>query len=102
MTADWTQNLRLLKVVVAVLTTLIVLGLILLAVGMARTAGRMSDRDARSPKTHSLPAGATLVASSLADDRVLLHLQINGRDVLQVVDLASGKLVRELTLEASP
>jgi hypothetical protein len=102
MTADWTQNLRLLKVIVAVLTTLIVIALVLLVWGMARTAGRMSDRAATAPKTHALPPGATLVSTSLADDRVLLHLRRDGRDVLQVIDLASGKLVRELTLEAAP
>ena len=99
MTADWTQNTRALKVVVAVLTALIVIGLVLLVWGMARIAKRMTDRSAAEPHTHALPPGAELVRSDLADDRVLLHLRIDGRDVLQVVDLATGKLVRQLTLE---
>jgi hypothetical protein len=102
MTADWTQNLRALKLVVAVLTGLIMIGLGLLVWGMARTTSRMSDRDASAPKSHALPPGAALVASSLQDDRVLLHLRLDGRDVLQVVDLASGRLLRQLTLEPAP
>ena len=102
MTADWTQNTRALKIVVAVLTGLIVIGLMLLVWGMARTAKRMTDRSAAEPRGYELPAGAELVRSDLDDDRVLLHLRIDGRDVLQVIDLTTGKLVRQLTLEPTP
>ncbi|MEQ9642499.1 MAG: DUF6476 family protein [Alphaproteobacteria bacterium] len=99
MDSDWTQNTRALKVVVAVLTGLIVIGMVLLVWGMARTSKRMTDRSAAAPHSHALPPGAELVRTDLADDRVLLHLRIDGQDVLQVVDLSTGKLVRQLTLE---
>lgn len=102
MAADWTQNTRALKVVVGVLTTLIFIGLGLLVWGMARSAKRMTDHAAAAPRSYPLPAGAELVRADLADDRVLLHLRLDGRDVLQVVDLTTGKLVRQLTLEPAP
>ena len=39
----WTENTRALKILITVMTVLLVLGLIALVVGMARTAKKMSD-----------------------------------------------------------
>lgn len=102
MTADWTQNTRALKLVVAVLTALIVIGLGLLVWGMARTGQRIGERAAGEPRSHTLPPGARLVRSALDGDRVLLHLEVDGGTVLQVVELSSGTLLRQLTLEPAP
>ncbi len=96
------------------------IGLILLAVGMARTAGKMVEeaeeqQAARAPATAAggeglrgehraaLPAGTRLV--SIAADGGLLYLHLvdaEGRPHIRVLDAASGERRARIDLEPAP
>lgn len=92
------------------MTTLLVAGLILLVIGMARTARqsevRTTDGGAvRMGDLHvAIPAGHRLIGSSLSDEALVLHLA-RGDDsamVLLIVDLESGAIRRRVLLEPAP
>ena len=117
MRADWAQNISLLKALVGLMTALIVAGLILFIVGIARTtteltapAGAAMETPA-APMTAAsfgdvriaIPEGARLVAFEAAGSRLLLHLETpEGRQSILVVDLESGRRLGRLELEPGP
>lgn len=101
MTADWTENTRALKLLVIGMTVLLVGGLVLLAVGMARTASKMSAELGDVPV--SVPAGSSLIGVTADSGRLYLALRHGdgGQEVL-VLDAASGRTLGRLDLAATP
>ena len=113
MTAHWTENTRALKILIIVMTSLIFLGLIALVYGVARTAGQMTEKQEKQDRATAartdaagivhatLPAGAVIVSTAIADRRALIHLRIEGEDYLLTLDTKTGarkgfiRLVRE-------
>lgn len=114
MTADWTQNTARLKLLVAIMTALLVAGLVLLAVGMARTAGKMtrsenptaSVADASVPFGElklRLPAGVQIVEMTTGDGRLYLRTEDEaGLSVIYVIDGKDGRHLGRILLEAAP
>jgi len=96
---DWAQNTRALKLLVLVMTTLLVLGLILLVVGLARTAGELG-RGIGEVRVE-LPAGARIEEASLDGERLLLRLSGPGAGerTLLLVEVATGRRLGLLRLE---
>ncbi len=96
MTTDWTENGRGLKILIAVMTTLLVAGLIALVVGMIKTA-----REAKvAPGVHdvALPAGATVRQVATGEGQVLIWVSTAEGEVLIVIDPATGKEISRLRL----
>jgi len=101
MAADWTQNTKALKILVGVMTTLLVVGLIVLVIGMARTAGDMSAQV--GTRDVALPAGATVLETTAADGRLYLTLQHgDGRQSILVLNAQDGRPLGELRLVPGP
>ena len=99
MSTDWTQNGRGLKLLVAVMTLLLVAGLVLLVVGLARTAGELSAT-APAPLPGfpdlelTLPAGMRIVETTAAGTRLYVRAEdAGGRGVIFVVDAEAGQVV---------
>ncbi len=105
MTQHWTENSTRLKLLVGVMTTLLVIGLILLVVGIARTSKELGGQSAQSAArigevTVKLAPGDTLV--DLTSDNGRLYLAIrraDGRQVVVVLDSKTGERLGRLNLE---
>lgn len=98
MAAHWTENTRTLKLLIAVMTTLLVAGLIALIYGMARTTKEMSAQF--GDVGLKLPAGTRLSGLSSGDGRLYLALDhADGGQSVLVLDAATGKRLGELRLE---
>lgn len=83
------------------MTTLLVAGLVLLVVGMARTANEF-DRGFGEARI-ALPDGARVVETAATDDRLFLRLEEAGgaRSIL-VFDLQRKALLGRIRLEEGP
>jgi hypothetical protein len=99
MAGDWTQVPRWLKLSVVVMTLLLGAGLIALAVGIARTAGRM----AATPQTIGelgieLPAGQEIRQVGAGDGRLYIAIAPPGGPIesILVLDVASGRRLGSL------
>ncbi|MDP6689416.1 MAG: hypothetical protein QF384_07970 [Alphaproteobacteria bacterium] len=108
MTQHWTENSTRLKLLVGVMTTLLVIGLILLVVGIARTSKDLTEQSAQlAAKIGDLPVriapGDTLI--DLTADGGKLYLGLRHRDGGQsvlVLDAKNGERLGRLKLEAAP
>lgn len=108
MARDWTRNALGLKLLIAGMTALLVAGLVLLIVGMARTAGELGRGGAAAPAGFGelrlpVPAGARLEGVTADGGRLYLDIRDNGgRSQLLVVDAAEGRLLGRIVLEPGP
>jgi hypothetical protein len=101
MTADWTENTKALKLLIIVMTTLLIGGLILLMVGMARTAGEMSETV--GDIEIALPADAEIVSMNVNDGRIyaLVKLSDGNRSVL-VYETTTGRALGQIGIVTTP
>ncbi|MBT3371610.1 MAG: hypothetical protein HOA08_19215 [Rhodospirillaceae bacterium] len=108
MTQHWTENSTRLKLLVGGMTTLLVIGLILLVVGIARTSKELTEQSEQlAAKIGDVPVkmapGDTLI--NLSADNGKLYLAIRHGDGTQsvlVLDAKNGKQLGRLELETSP
>jgi len=91
------------------MTVLLVGGLVLLIVGMARTAGELGRGEAVAVPSGfgelrlTLPPGARLESVTAGGDRLYLRLAAaDGKTELLVVDAARGRLLGRIVLEPQP
>ena len=103
---DDTMNLRLLKILVAVMGALLVAGVVVLAVAIA---GRLTHRPPPPPGAAftappiTLPHGASIERMSTGPDRIVLEiLRSDGSAGLVVIDLATGRLLGTIPLKEAP
>lgn len=116
MGANWTETSTGLKLLVITMTGLLVVGLILLAVGLARTAGELGRivaadggpaAAARSAQSFEgefeieIPAGTRLRSITATDD--LLYLHVGGAvDTIVVLDRRTGAERARIILRPAP
>ena len=105
MTQHWTENSTRLKLLVGVMTTLLVIGLILLVVGIAKTSKELSDQAAINmgevPLT--LATGDSLINVTADDGRLYLAIRhADGRQSIKVVDASTGSVIGQFVLETTP
>jgi hypothetical protein len=101
MAEDWTENSRVLKVLIIGMTTLLILGMIAFIIGMARTASKMSEK--MGDIETAVPAGATLINVAVGDKRLYLGLRkTDGSQSVLVVSKTSGRRIGELHLMPAP
>ena len=99
------MNLRFLKILVAVMGALLVVGVVVLAVSIA---ARMGHRPATPGQAFTAPAitlphGASIEKMSVGADRIVLEILLADRFAeLVVIDLATGRLVEMVPLKEAP
>ena len=89
------MSIQALKVAVVVMGILIVAGLVMMAVTIASRLSAIAEADsALSDRVAlTLPPGATIVETDLDGDRLALRLDTPEGPVVQILDLASGRLI---------
>ena len=118
MGANWTETSTGLKLLVITMTGLLVVGLILLAVGLARTAGALgrivaadgvpaaAARPAQSFEGEfeiEIPAGTRLRSITATDDLLYLHVGGAGAaDTIVVLDRRTGAGRARIILRPAP
>ena len=105
MTQHWTENSTRLKLLVGIMTTLLVVGLILMVIGIAKTSKELSDQAAQSMKDIAVELGQDDTMTDLTADDGRLYLGIrhkDGRQSIRVLDAKTGKPVGLIRLEAKP
>ena len=108
MTTDWTENTRALKILIWVMTTLLVVGMVALFVGMAKTASEIPAATAplvvgSGPvdlRNVVLPKGSEIRQVAAGNGQLLLWLATRDGDLLLVLDPASGKELARYRLVA--
>jgi hypothetical protein len=113
MTQHWTENSTRLKLLVGVMTTLLVIGLILLVVGIARTSKELSDQSTQSAGKIAagkmgdvavkLAPGDDLIDLTADNGRLYLAIrQADGGQAVIVLDAVTGARLGRLRLEPGP
>ena len=105
MTQHWTENSTRLKLLVGIMTTLLVVGLILLVVGIAKTSKELSDQAALNmgDVPIALAPGDRLIDLSADDGRLYLGIRHkDGGQSVKVVDTATRKVIGQYLLKAKP
>ncbi len=96
--------MRALKILVAVMGVLIVVGTATLAVLLVRRAGGDAVPSAAAPSTSALlrqldePSGTVIAAIALNADRLAIHLRGGGPDRVVLVDPRNGATVARVAL----
>ncbi len=107
MTQHWTENSARLKLLVGVMTTLLVIGLILLVVGIARTSRELTAQSEQlAAKIGDVPVvlapGDKLIGVTADMGRLYLAVQHrDGRQSVLVLDGNSGERLGQLNLETT-
>lgn len=108
MTQHWTENSTRLKLLVGVMTTLLVIGLILLVVGIARTSKELTEQGEKlAAKIGDLPVtiapGDTLIDLTADGGKLYLGLRHgDGKQSVLVLDSKTGEQLGRLKLETTP
>jgi hypothetical protein len=110
MRRDWTQNGLGLKLLVGIMTVLLLAGLVLLVLGLARTAGEMARGtagEARLPGFPDivlrLPAGARIVETTAAGRLYYVRAEApSGEGVVFIVDAEAGTLLGRIRVVGGP
>ena len=108
MTQHWTENSTRLKLLVGVMTTLLVIGLILLVVGIARTSKELSGQSEKlaaqiGEVAVKLAPGDALIELTADNGRLYLGIRHgDGRQSVMVLDAATGARLGQFNLEAKP
>ncbi len=94
MSEHWTENTKALKISIAVMTALLVIGLIVLVVGMARTAGKLSRGDSVAMVGEhrvTIPTGSRV--QSVSADGGRLYVTLEGADgtTILILDGSTGQ-----------
>ncbi len=87
------------------MTTLLVIGLILMVIGIAKTSKEMSEKAAMSmgDVPVNLQPGDTLIDLTADDGRLYLGIRHgDGRQSIKVLDAATGAPVGQLLMETGP
>ena len=105
MTQHWTENSTRLKLLVGVMTTLLIIGLILLVVGIAKTSKDLSD--AGTQNLGDLPVdfahGDELIDLTADDGRLYIGIKHkDGRQTIKVIDASNGRSVGQFILGEKP
>jgi hypothetical protein len=97
------MNQRALKILVAVMTALLVVGIAALAIGIA---GKLAQRSPPLPAAAftapqiTLPHGASIERMSTGPDRIVLEILLSdGSAELVEIDLATGRLLGTIPLK---
>jgi hypothetical protein len=100
------MNLRFLKILVAVMGVMLIIGVVALA---ATIAARMASRGPAAPTTVAtappitLPHGASIEHVSVGSDRIVLEILLADRSAqLVVIDLATGRVAGIFPLREAP
>jgi|SRR5579872_4974129 len=101
------MNQRALKILVAVMTALLVVGIAGLAIGIANKLARRPTAPppaaAFTAAPITLPHGASIERMSTGPDRIVLEVLLaDGSAELVVIDLATGRLVGVFPLKEAP
>ncbi|MDE0941379.1 MAG: hypothetical protein OSB58_02945 [Alphaproteobacteria bacterium] len=97
-----------LKLLVGVMTTLLVVGLILMVVGIARTSKELSEQSEQlAAKIGDVPVqiapGDSLLNVSASSGKLYLAVSHrNGKQSIIVIDAMTGERLGQLKLEVSP
>ncbi len=108
MTQHWTENSTRLKLLVGVMTTLLVIGLILLVVGIAKTSKELTEQsEAIAAKIGDVPVqlapGDSLINLSADGGKLYLGLRHgDGSQSVLVLDGKTGEQLGRLKLETAP
>jgi hypothetical protein len=95
------RHVRLLKISIAIMTALLILGIVALVFGMARQASRLGTPSTRAlPSAASKPYGQTLklgqgqlAGVSTSNDFLILHWKGAAGDVILTIDPRDGQEV---------
>jgi hypothetical protein len=97
---------RALKILVAVMTALLVVGIAALAIGIANKLAQRSPplpAAAFTAPPITLPHGASIERMSTAPDRIVLEILLSdGSAELVEIDLATGRLLGTIPLKEAP
>src|SRR5215469_10439953 len=99
------MNLRALKILVAVMGAMLVIGLVILVMAIAL---RLSHRPpppavAFTAPAIALPQGASIETMSVGSDRIVLEILLADRSAqLVVIDLQTGRLIGVVPLVQEP
>ena len=96
------MNIRLLKFIVIAMGLLIVAGVTVLGVTIVNRVAARSDA-ATAPTEQialSLPEGARIVETTLADNRLALRIETSDGVEIRILNLATGELVSTIKIEA--
>jgi hypothetical protein len=101
------MNLRALKILVAVMGVLLVIGVAalvaMLAVRLSHRPGAASTATAFTAPPIELPHGAKIETMTTAPDRIVLQVDlVDGSVELVVIDLATGRLLGTIPLKEAP
>lgn len=94
------RQLRLLKVAIAVMSAILVIGFAVIAGRIVYLVGH-ADRRAASPaaRTHlPLPAGAAVRGIAMSGERLAVHYEAPEGAGIAILDLATGKSVTHVDL----
>jgi hypothetical protein len=98
MAEHWSQNTALLKGLIAGMTGLLVVGLVLLVVGMARTAGELAPPPAGEGHI-ALPQGARVLEMAPSGEQLYLRIEEPGGGQAILLFDKSRKRVGRWSLE---
>lgn len=100
------MNPRALKILVAVMTALLIVGIAVLAIGIAN---KLAQRPTPPPAAAfdappiTLPRGASIERMSTSADRIVLEILLSdGSAELVEIDLATGRLLGIIPLKEAP
>lgn len=98
------RNVRLLKIAIYIMTTLLVIGVIVVAVTIVRRAGKLTaTRTGFAPVEVTVPGEATIERLSLDGDRLAVHVKgRGGDDQILVLDVRRGAVVGRFKLRRQP
>ena len=96
------MSLRLVKGLVIAMSAALVIGFIVLMVGLARQAARLTEAEQAAPFSASLdlPEGSEIVSIADAGDRVAVLVELpDGRREIHFVDPGSGRVLGVATAQ---
>jgi Family of unknown function (DUF6476) len=100
------MNLRVLKILVAVMGVMLVAGVVALVVAVASRLPHRAPAPAAAAFTAppiELPHGSTIERTTAGTDRIVLQVDlVDGSVELVVIDLATGRLVGTIALREAP
>jgi len=105
MTQHWTENSTRLKLLVGVMTTLLIIGLILLVVGIAKTSRDLGDAGTQILVDFpvDLALGDELVGLTAEGGRLYIGIKHkDGRQSIKVIDTSNGEIVGQFVLGEKP
>ena len=103
------RQVRVLKIVVIVMGILLVGGFAFVMAAIVYQASKLGDKKVQAPAVSAvaapefplaLPKDATVSSMALDGDRLALHLQTSTGPVIAVIDVATGKVLSRIKINA--